>query len=97
MVVGAVATAAVAATTAVAAVAAAAVAVAAVAAAAVVLGLLLDLVCALYCVAAATLLLWCQVELESAACSGLRCIHPVGLFMIMRCVLCNCCLLRAPL
>ena len=57
MVVGAVATAAVAATTAVAAVAAAAVAVAAVAAAAVaaaavVLGLLLDLVCVLYCVAA---------------------------------------------
>jgi hypothetical protein len=47
MVVGAVATAAVAATTAVAAVAAAAVA-----AAAVVLGLLLDLVCVLYCVAA---------------------------------------------
>jgi hypothetical protein len=51
MVVGAVATAAVAATTAVAAVAAAAVAAAAVAAAAVVLGLLLDLVCVLYCVA----------------------------------------------
>ena len=51
MVVGAVATAAVAATTAVAAVAVAAVAAAAVAAAAVVLGLLLDLVCVLYCVA----------------------------------------------
>ena len=52
MVVGAVATAAVVATTAVAAVAVAAVAAAAVAAAAVVLGLLLDLVCVLHCVAA---------------------------------------------
>ena len=38
-----------------------------------------------------------QVELESAACSGLRCIHPVGLVMLMRCAPYHCCLLRAPL
>ena len=39
----------------------------------------------LVCVRVAVSFVASRPELESAACSGLRCIHPVGLVMMMRC------------